>query len=127
MVLLIDDEAEVRAVIARMVARLGFEVAAAADGAAGLALFEAQAARLACVLLDLTMPQIGGVEVFRQMRQRATGVPVVLMSGYNEQDVITQFAGKGLAAFLQKPFTPAELQRVLQQLNLLDPASAPGK
>ena len=126
-VLLIDDEAEVRAVIARMVARLGFEVAAAADGAAGLALFEAQAARLACVLLDLTMPQIGGVEVFRQMRQRATGVPVVLMSGYNEQDVITQFAGKGLAAFLQKPFTPAELQRVLQQLNLLDPASAPGK
>jgi PAS domain S-box-containing protein len=126
-VLLIDDEAEVRAVIARMLARLGFEVATAADGAAGLVLFEAQAARLVCVLLDLTMPQMGGVEVFRQMRQRAANVPVVLMSGYNEQEVITQFAGKGLAAFLQKPFTPVELQRVLQQLNLLDPAGAPGR
>jgi CheY-like chemotaxis protein len=38
------------------------------------------------------------------------------MSGYNEQDAIPTFAGKGLAGFLQKPFTPSELQRLLQQV-----------
>jgi CheY-like chemotaxis protein len=61
------------------------------------------------VLLDLTMPGLEGQEVFRQIRHLRPEVPVVLMSGYNEQEAVAHFTGKNLAGFLQKPFTLEEL------------------
>ena len=61
------------------------------------------------VLLDLTMPRMDGVEAFREMRLRRPEVPVLLMSGYNEQDAIQRFTGKGLAGFVRKPFETKSL------------------
>jgi FixJ family two-component response regulator len=61
------------------------------------------------VLLDLTMPEMSGDDVLRAMRTRVPDQAVVLMSGYNEQDVTNRVVGRGHAGFLQKPFTVAEL------------------
>ena len=61
------------------------------------------------VLLDLTMPVMDGEETFRELRRRHPGVRVLLMSGFNEQEAIKQFVGKGLAGFLQKPFSVPQL------------------
>jgi PAS domain S-box-containing protein len=115
-ILVIDDEAEIRAVTSRMLERLGFGVLAAEDGVSGLKTFYDHLDEIRCVLMDLTMPHLGGTEVFSRLRNKGYQVPIILMSGYNEQDAIPAFAGKGLAGFLQKPFTPAELQRLLQQV-----------
>jgi CheY-like chemotaxis protein len=114
-VLVVDDEPEVREVAARMLARFGFAVLLAEDGEAGVELFRANASEIACVLLDMTMPRMNGEEAFRALRQIVPGVRVVLMSGYNEQDATSHFAGKGLAGFLAKPFTPMDLRARLQQ------------
>jgi two-component system, cell cycle sensor histidine kinase and response regulator CckA len=61
------------------------------------------------VLMDLTMPHYDGVQTFGLMRRVRPDVRVILMSGFNEQDAIAHFTGKGLAGFLQKPFDLAAL------------------
>jgi len=61
------------------------------------------------VILDLTMPHLDGEACFRELRQLDPAVHVILSSGYNEQDVVNRFAGKGLAGFVQKPYTSNEL------------------
>jgi len=104
-VLVVDDEDAVRVVAARILRSSGFDVITASDGREGLALFHEHHEVIVAVLMDLTMPAMDGVEALREIRALNARVPVVLMSGYNEQDAVDRFAGSGLSGFLQKPFT----------------------
>ncbi len=115
-VLVVDDEPSVRAVSRALLRRRGFTVAEAAGGRAAVAMVEADPSRFRLVLLDLTMPDMGGEETFRELRRIAPLVKVVLMSGYNEQEVTRQFVGRGLAAFLQKPFRAEELDNAVRKV-----------
>lgn len=114
-VLVVDDDASVQAVASRMAERHGYRVLTAGDGPTALEIFEANRERIACVLLDLAMPQMDGDQMFRELRRIAPGTRVVLMSGYTEEEAARRFAGQGLAGFLQKPFTSAELRAVLHR------------
>jgi CheY-like chemotaxis protein len=114
-VLLVDDDETVRAVGRQMLERLGFKVLTANDGSQGVASYREHTAEIDCVLLDLTMPHMDGEETFREMRRIHSGVRVILSSGYNEQDVIQRFAGKGLAGFIQKPYTLEPLRAAIQK------------
>jgi len=69
-----------------------------------------------CVILDLTMPEMGGEEVFRELRRLRDDVSVILSSGYDEQEVIQHFTAEGLAGFVQKPYTVAKLQETLNRV-----------
>jgi two-component system, cell cycle sensor histidine kinase and response regulator CckA len=120
LVLVVDDDPAVRGVARRMLSHFGFTVLLAENGAEGLELFRAHAGELALVLLDMTMPVMNGEEAFRGMRAIRSDVPVLLTSGYNEIDATRRFTGKGLTAFLQKPFTPTEL---IGKLKSILPAS----
>ncbi|MEE9384045.1 MAG: response regulator [Nannocystaceae bacterium] len=104
LVLVVDDEPALCRAMSRMLELMGFEVLTAPDGVAALGLYRRRAAQMAVVLLDMTMPGLSGEQVFREMRVIDPKVPVILMSGYNEQDATSRFAGEGLAGFLQKPF-----------------------
>src|SRR5205085_861845 len=94
-----------------MLEALGYDVVVAKDGPDGLRQLGTAGAALRVILLDLTMPGLDGQQVFRELRQLRPDLPVILMSGYNEQDAVARFTGKGLAGFLQKPFTLDELAR----------------
>jgi PAS domain S-box-containing protein len=109
LVLVVDDDASVRRLCVTFVERLGHEALEAADGEAALVLFR-QRPEIACVLLDLTMPRLGGLETFREMRRLRPGVRVILASGYSEVDAVQRFVGEGLAGFVQKPFRMADLK-----------------
>jgi PAS domain S-box-containing protein len=113
-VLVIDDEPAVRKVTERILQALGFEPLAARDGAAGLEIVRDRGEALVAVLLDLTMPNMDGETAFREIASYRPGLPIILMSGYNEGDAIARFAGKGLAGFLQKPFTMDDLRKQLR-------------
>ncbi len=115
-ILLVDDESTVRAIGKRMLERAGFAVLVAVDGRQAVEMFRRHAGEIACVLLDLTMPEMDGEETFRTLRQIRRDVPVILTSGYNEQDVIGRFAGKGLAGFIHKPFQNAVLIGKLREV-----------
>ncbi|MDH3254394.1 MAG: response regulator [Acidobacteriota bacterium] len=109
-VLLVDDEPVVRTVAQRMLEHLGFEVRVATDGREALDVFREHADSIRLVILDLAMPEIGGEEAFTEMRRIRSDVPVIMSSGYDEQEVSTALAGKGLTAFIQKPYRLAALQ-----------------
>lgn len=108
--LVVDDDDSVRGIAVKLMGFLGFEVLQARNGAEALGLFQQHQERIALVLLDLTMPMMDGEEAFRRIRALKPDARVLLMSGFNEQEAIQRFLGRGLAGFLQKPFT-AELLR----------------
>ena len=116
LILLVDDEDAVRTVAGDMLKRAGFEVVTAKDGREALAVFEDHLEEIVLVLLDLTMPAMDGEETFRELHRLKGEVPVVLCSGYDEQDVTRRVEGRGLAGFLQKPFTWEQLMTTLQEL-----------
>ena len=109
LVLVVDDDAGVRGAARRMFKLFGFDVLEAEDGRRGAAEFAARASEIVLVLLDMTMPEMGGEETFREIRRVRDDVPVILTSGYNEIEATRRFTSKGLAGFLQKPFTPDDL------------------
>ena len=86
------------------------EVLCAADGIEALDVYREHREDISAILLDMTMPRMDGEETFRELRQLDPDVLVILASGYNEQDATTRFVGRGLAGFVQKPFTLHELQ-----------------
>ncbi len=112
LVLLVDDEPDLRTSIAAMLEHLGFQVEVAGDGEEALERFAP--GRFALVLMDLTMPKLDGREAFRRMKELDPSVKVILSSGYNEQDAIQQFLGRGLAGFIQKPYQVKALIEVLR-------------
>jgi PAS domain S-box-containing protein len=107
--LLIDDDPGVRRASRRMFEVFGFVVLEAENGRVGAELFAARAGEITIVLLDMTMPEMGGEETFRELRRVREDVPVILTSGYNEIEATRRFTSKGLAGFLQKPFAPDDL------------------
>ena len=115
-VLLADDEPDLRETLAEMLHDwFGYEVDEASDGEEALALFQGQPEVYDLVLLDATMPRLGGVEAFRAMRAIRPGLPGILASGYAEEDARQQAQAQGFTDFLKKPFTSAELRDVLER------------
>jgi two-component system cell cycle sensor histidine kinase/response regulator CckA len=116
LVLLVDDEDALRVVGQRILETLGFEVLTAEDGAVGVETFEANADRVRVVLLDMTMPRMDGAEAFRRIRALRADIPVLLISGYDEAEATNRFTEKGLAGFIQKPFTIASIRNNLRTI-----------
>jgi two-component system cell cycle sensor histidine kinase/response regulator CckA len=115
LVLVVDDEEHVRRVAARILRRMGFEVLTAEDGREAVAIFRSYADEIELVLLDMMMPRMGGERTFTELRRIRSDVRVLLSSGYNEQEAVVRFVGRGLAGFIQKPYSRVELERVVRE------------
>jgi two-component system cell cycle sensor histidine kinase/response regulator CckA len=120
LVLVVDDEKNVRISTQLLLQEFGFEVIVARDGVEAIALFEAQSGRIGAVLLDLTMPRMDGLETLKELRRIAPGVPVVLTSGYGATppglSEIGAEPGVAPDAVLAKPYAAAQLVGTLQQV-----------
>jgi CheY-like chemotaxis protein len=112
-ILVVDDEDAVRRFLQRALKGMGWDVIEAEDGPRALALFAERHAEIDVVVLDVSLPGLSGADVFREVRRLVPDVRVILSSGFNEQEATARFAGKGLAGFLQKPYTIDQLQRAL--------------
>jgi signal transduction histidine kinase/CheY-like chemotaxis protein len=108
LVLFVDDEPILRAFASLALQRGGFEVLLAADGEEALRLFRQRRAEVALVVLDLTMPRLGGVETLQELRRLDPGVKVLLSSGYSEAEPGPP-PGENGDTFLPKPYRPQEL------------------
>ncbi len=115
LVLLVDDEDQILEATGLALAALGFRVVAARDGLEGLDRFREHQQELRLVIMDLTMPRMDGREAFRAMRSLDPAVPVVLSSGFTEQDSLQTLPDGGPAGFLQKPYQLKELKTVIQR------------
>ncbi len=116
LVMVVDDEQAVREAAIMMLEDIGFITISAENGLQALELYRQRGPEIVGVLMDLTMPKMGGEECFRELRRINPDIKVVLTSGYNEQDAIQHFAGKRLAAFIQKPVSPDRLRGVMHKV-----------
>ncbi len=131
-ILLVEDEAPIRAMTRRMLEHAGYEVQEAPHGAAAVAALRA-GDPVDLVLTDAAMPELGGVELAGEAVALRPGLPVLLMSGYaelsgasvNGSGVVV--GAPGCAGFIQKPFTTERLlAAVADTLARGAPAAAPG-
>jgi two-component system cell cycle sensor histidine kinase/response regulator CckA len=115
-VLVVDDEETVRAMAERMLTRIGFQVLTATDGAEAIEIFRRRQGEISLVLLDMTMPRMDGEATFHALRALCADVKVILTSGYSEQIAADRFGSGGPAAFLQKPYRPADLVHKIDEV-----------
>ncbi|SRR5579883_9769 len=108
-VLVVDDEQIVRRSAKTMLERFGYSVVLAENGKEAVDLYRILADKIHVVLLDMTMPVMNGEQAFRELKTIRADVRVILSSGYNEGEAVRRFAGKGLAGFIQKPYSASTL------------------
>ncbi len=107
-VLVVDDEAQLRELVARILRRSGFEVLVAADGQEALTLAREHAEQIGCLLTDVVMPRMLGSELANRLTADLPGLPVLFMSGYADPMLTEQPLGSDVR-ILSKPFTDTEL------------------
>ena len=108
-VLVVDDEAGVRALARDALAQGGYTVHTAEGGEEALALFDGAEGAIDLVLLDMTMPTMSGVDVLEALRARGSDALVLLSSGYSEVDSVGGLGAARPDGFLQKPYRAADL------------------
>ena len=116
LVLVADDEEDIRSLVAFRLKRAGYEVITAADGEEALLLTTTRLPDL--VVLDMMMPKATGLEVTRSMREHEAtkAIPVILLTARaQEGDVIRGFEA-GADDYVKKPFSPQDLQARVQAL-----------
>jgi DNA-binding NtrC family response regulator len=110
-VLVIDDEANLRKVLAAMLRRDGFDVTVAENGEQGLAEFHKNGADI--VVTDLVMPKVGGMEVLSTVRAANTDVPVIIITAHGTVDSAVDAIKAGAFDYITKPFDQTELSSVV--------------
>jgi two-component system, OmpR family, KDP operon response regulator KdpE len=105
-VLVVDDEASILRVVAANLRAHGYEALTAASGRAALTLIETN--QPDCIVLDLGLPDVAGLEVLRRLRTRAT-TPVVILTAHDDQPDKTTALDLGADDYVTKPFAMTEL------------------
>ena len=113
LVLLVDDDDAVRQILARQIVALGYAVLEARGGREAVTTFARRGAEIGVVLLDVTMPDMNGDRVLRELQRVRPDLPALVMSGYVADDIHDLFAGTRVTQFLHKPFSLATLQAAL--------------
>jgi two-component system, NtrC family, response regulator PilR len=113
--IVIDDEPGILEVVGRYAARAGFEVIACAGGREGIAKVQSTHADL--VMVDLRMPDVGGLEVLRAIRESNPNCQAVLMTGYASVDTAVDAIKLGAMDYLSKPLDFTRLQQMFADVR----------
>ena len=129
-VLIVENEANMRRVLGTLLRRDGYEILEAADGIE--ALDELARSHVACVISDLRMPRMNGLELLAAMRRTRAAVPMILLTAFGTIGSAVEALKHGAHDYLTKPFDPAEVKQVVAKavrtrvLELAETSSGPG-
>jgi CheY-like chemotaxis protein len=115
-ILVVDDEPTVRSATRSMLEQAGCRVVEAENGREAVSRYRAQGSHVQAVLMDLSMPVMGGEAALRELLAIDPAVKVVLISGYTELETAQNLAGLRPAAFLQKPYRYGQLIDALRSV-----------
>ena len=122
-ILLVDDSPVVVAVVERQLAKLGYQADTAKNGAEALDLISKPGKKYGLVMTDIQMPEMGGLQLTRTLRQAGNTVPVLLISGDDAKTGSAHAQDSGANGFLTKPIELGVLQTTLA--SLMSPVPAP--
>jgi CheY-like chemotaxis protein len=115
-ILIVDDDAGMRRILEAMLTREGYEVVQAVDGEAALAL--ARSRLLGLIVIDLSMPRMGGGDFCRAYREHGGTAPIVLLTAANvDQEAAARYGADG---YIAKPFRVAQVLETIERLAASD-------
>ena len=112
--MIVDDDAEMRALLAEYFRRLGFEVAEKESAAAALQTVTTET--FDCFILDVSMPELSGIELLRKLRDRGIDTPALFLTAHDMLDDKVAGFEAGADDYLAKPFSPRELEYRIEAL-----------
>ncbi|MBN2804165.1 MAG: response regulator [Deltaproteobacteria bacterium] len=114
-VLLVDDEKMIRRSAGRLITKLGYDVIDASNGVEAMEILESQEHFFSIVILDLIMPVMNGEETFKRIKQFEPALPILISSGYSQDDKVNQLIQGGAAGFIQKPYGMTALNDAIKE------------
>ncbi|MFT3928574.1 MAG: response regulator [Myxococcales bacterium] len=124
-VLIVDDQQMIREVSGALLRQLGYEVDTMSHARDVLAHFRGGGDPYACVVLDMAMPDMNGRQCFEALHAIEPDVPVVLCSGLMAETTLAELREEGLAGFVTKPFSGAEIARAIERASSMNRPRAP--
>src|SRR5258708_25924968 len=123
--MIVDDDVEMRTLLAEYFRRLGFEVAEKESGIA--ALQTATTDHFDCFILDVAMPEMSGLELLKKLRERGNETPALFLTAHDLLDDKVAGFEAGADDYLAKPFSPPELQYRIETLLRRNSAAPRGR
>lgn len=116
-ILIVDDEESIRKALRLTLAKAGYDVVAADDGATGIAAIGADDNPLMvdAVICDIRMPRINGLEAIAYFRQQYPSVPVIVLTGYPDIQLATNLLKQGVVDYLVKPVERDQLMSCVER------------
>ncbi len=111
--MIVDDERPLVELAEEIAAQVGYEPVGFSSSTAALGAFRAAPHRFDAVITDEAMPELTGIEFARRLREIRPGLPVVLMTGYGSEDLMTEAARVGVSEVLRKPLRRSDLADAL--------------
>lgn len=102
-VYIVDDEKEIRDLLSRLIHSLGHRAETLSDAESLLSRLDSE--QTGCIILDLWLPGINGLDTLRELVERGVGLPVIFTSGYADVSVAVQAMKNGAYDFIEKPFS----------------------
>jgi len=113
MILIVDDESSNRKILAQELAHAGYAVDTARGGREALAMIDANAPDL--LILDYMMPELSGLEVLKQLREKGIDTPVIMITAYGSVDRAVEAMKAGAYDFITRPFDPDHIDLVIRK------------
>lgn len=114
-ILVVEDETDLRTLVARMLEELGYQSIVVGSGEEAMAVLRADGSKVDLVVTDIAMPVMSGRELGHQVAREFPGLPVVYMSGYTDGDIVSRGLLEKDMPFIQKPFLPDDFALHLRQ------------
>ena len=124
-VLVVDDEEDVRVACSMIFEEMGLRTLVASDGQIGIQVFQQHHHDIMVVLLDLTMPNMDGQQFLEHIQNLNATIPVILSSGYSEAEAMKRFHNPSMAAFIQKPYQVETLIAKVEEIRQKQTTSSP--
>lgn len=115
-ILIVDDEEIVRSLASKILERKGYSTLKAAEGREGLAIFGEHCKNISLVLLDISMPELSGKEIFIEMCKIDPNVKVIICSGLEQDSRVQDLKTMGIKGFLQKPYNMQQLLDIVNKV-----------
>jgi CheY-like chemotaxis protein len=115
-ILFVEDEQTLRTMGTNLFEILGFSAITAQNGREALEIYREQSSEIDLILLDLIMPEMGGIEAYRELRKINPEIPIIICSGYSIESVSDVIENDHNASFTSKPYTPNELRNVMLKM-----------